>query len=119
MSLTIAAIAGPAITGSARADGFLDGAYGSPDGCTYDRTGDSSGADDFLLLTDKGVTTSVSACTFSGSPTATATGFTIKAQCESEDGDGPEEIATLQKSDNAYTVRFPDGTTLGPMPKCP
>ena len=36
---------------------FLDGAYGNKEGCTYAKTGESSGADVFLLLNDEGVTT--------------------------------------------------------------
>ncbi|CAN7424191.1 hypothetical protein [Neorhizobium sp. LjRoot104] len=102
----------------ARAATFLDGAYGSKEGCIYARTGESSGADDFLLLNDEGVTTSVSACEFKGPPKKTANGFTIKAQCDAEGEIGPEDSATLTKSAKGYTVSFPDGTKLGPMPKC-
>ncbi len=102
----------------AEAATFLDGAYGSKEGCIYAKTGESSGADDFLLLKDDGVTTSVSACEFKGAPTKTATGFTIKAQCDAEGEVGPEDTATLTKSAKGYTVSFPDGTKLGPMPKC-
>lgn len=97
---------------------FLDGAYGSKEGCTYAETGESSGADDFLLLNDEGVTTSVSACEFKGAPKKTANGFTIKAQCDAEGEVGPEDVATLTKSAKGYTVSFPGGTKLGPMPKC-
>jgi len=102
----------------AKAVTFLDGAYGSKEGCIYAKTGESSGADDFLLLKDDGVTTSVSACEFKGAPAKTATGFTIKAQCDAEGEVGPEDTATLTKSAKGYTVSFPDGTKLGPMPKC-
>ncbi len=79
---------------------------------------ESSGADDFLLLNDEGVTTSVSACEFKGAAKKTANGFTIKAQCDAEGETGPEDTATLTKSAKGYTVSFPDGTKLGPMPKC-
>lgn len=103
---------------SASAAKFLDGAYGSKDGCVYAKTGESSGADDFLLINDDGVTTSVSVCEFRGAATKTATGFTIKAQCDAEGEKGPAETATLTKSAKGYTVSFPDGTKLGPVPKC-
>lgn len=102
----------------AKAATFLDGAYGSKEGCIYARTGESSGADDFLLLKDDGVTTSVSACEFKGMPKTTANGFTIKAICEADGEVGPEDTATLTRSAKGYTVSFPDGTKLGPMPKC-
>ncbi|WP_146219229.1 hypothetical protein [Caulobacter sp. D4A] len=113
-----AVLAAMSIAVPAKAATFLDGAYGSKEGCIYARTGESSGADDFLLLNDKGVTTSVSACEFKGAPNKTADGFTIKAQCDAEGEVGPEDTATLIKSAKGYTVSFPDGTKLGPMPKC-
>jgi hypothetical protein len=102
----------------AQAAKFLDGAYGSKDGCIYAKTGDSSGADDFLLLTDERVTTSVSVCDFKGAATKTANGFTIKAECDAEGEKSPSETATITKSAKGYTVSFADGTKLGPMPKC-
>lgn len=113
-----AVIAAMSIAVPAKAATFLDGAYGSKEGCTYARTGESSGADDFLLLNDEGVTTSVSACEFKGAAKKTANGFTIKAQCDAEGEKGPEDTATLTKSAKGYTVSFTDGTRLGPMPKC-
>ncbi|CDZ63199.1 Hypothetical protein NGAL_HAMBI2605_23370 [Neorhizobium galegae bv. orientalis] len=113
-----AVIAAMSIAAPAKAATFLDGVYGSKEGCTYARTGESSGADDFLLLNDDGVTTSVSACEFKGMPKKTANGFTIKAACEAEGEVGPEDTATITKSAKGYTVSFPDGTKLGPMPKC-
>jgi hypothetical protein len=106
------------VSPDAHAAKFLDGAYGSKEGCIYAKTGDSSGADDFLLLTDERVTTSVSVCDFKGAATKTSTGFTIKAECDAEGEKGPVETATITKSAKGYTVSFPDGTKLGPMPKC-
>jgi hypothetical protein len=103
---------------NADAAGFLDGAYGSKDGCIYAKTGQSSGADDFLLLDDEGITTSTSTCDFSGEAVKTSTGFTIKAECEADGEPGSLDTATLTKSPKGYTVTFPDGTKLGPMPKC-
>ncbi|KAB1124406.1 hypothetical protein [Neorhizobium galegae] len=113
-----AVIAAMSIAAPAKGATFLDGAYGSKEGCTYARTGESSGADDFLLLNDDGVTTSVSACEFKGMPKKTANGFAIKAACEAEGEVGPEDTARITKSAKGYTVSFPDGTKLGPMPKC-
>ena len=117
-SIASTILAAISIAVPAKAAAFLDGAYGSKEGCIYARTGESSGADDFLLLKDDGVTTSVSACEFKGMPKKTASGFTIKAACEAEGEVGPEDTATLTRSAKGYTVSFPDGTKLGPMPKC-
>ena len=115
LGLTGGLIAAPA----ANAAKFLDGAYGNKDGCTFAKTGESSGADDFFLLNDEGITTSVSTCDFKGAATKTSSGFTIKAQCDAEGESGPAETATLTKSPKGYTVSFKDGTKWGPMPKCP
>jgi hypothetical protein len=105
-------------TGSVNAAAFLDGAYGSKEGCIYARTGESSGADDFMLLNDEGITTSVSTCDFRGEAKKTATGFTIQAECEADGEEGSLDTATLTKSNKGYTVTFPDGTKWGPLAKC-
>jgi hypothetical protein len=111
-------IATAGCAGTAQAAKFLDGPYGSKEGCIYAKTSESSGAEDFLLLTDAQLTTAFSFCEFKGAATRTKDGFTIRAQCDAEGETGPEQTATLRKSANGYTVSFPDGTTMGPMPKC-
>lgn len=108
-------LASPTISNAAS---FLDGAYGSKDGCKYAKTGDSSGADDFFLLKDDGITTAMAVCEFKGAATKTPNGFTIKTQCEAEGEKGDEELATLTKSAKGYTVTLKDGTKWGPAPKC-
>lgn len=97
---------------------FLDGAYGEKEGCHYAKTGESSGADVFFLLNDEGLTTSTAFCAFSGNPEKTATGFRIETQCESEGEQGDKEMVELTKSTKGYTIRFKDGTSWGPLPKC-
>ncbi len=104
--------------GTARAETFLDGAYGSKEGCIYARTAESSGAEDFLLLTDQQLTTAFAFCEFKGKAKKTGDGFTITAQCDAEGETGPQTTATLTKSAAGYTVSLPDGTKWGPMPKC-
>ncbi len=118
LGITAATLAVFTLAVPAKAAKFLDGAYGSKDGCTYAKTGESSGADDFLLINDEGVTTAFAVCEFKGAATKTATGFTIKAECDAEGEKGPAETATLTKSAKGYAVSFPDGTKLGPAPKC-
>lgn len=97
---------------------FLDGAYGNREGCIYARTGESSGADLFFLLNDEGVTTAASFCEFKSAAAKTATGFTIKAQCDAEGETGPVHTMTLTKSAKGYTITARDGTKWGPLPKC-
>lgn len=118
LAISAALLTALTIAAPAQAAKFLDGAYGSKDGCTYAKTGESSGADDFLLINDEGVTTAFAVCEFKGAATKTATGFTIKAECDAEGEKGRAETATLTKSAKGYAVSFPDGTKLGPAPKC-
>jgi hypothetical protein len=107
---------------SVAAPTFLDGAYGNKEGCLYARTGTSSGADEFFVLNDEGITTAVSYCQFAGEPTKTATGFTISAHCTAEGEEGDDASATetvaLDRSAAGYTIRFKDGTTWGPLAQC-
>ena len=102
----------------AQAAGFLDGAYGNREGCKYAKTGESSGADEFFLLNDEGITTAVSVCSFKGKASKTADGFTINAQCDAEGEIGPEGSVHLTRTQKGYTVKFEDGTEWGPLPKC-
>ncbi|MDO5896570.1 hypothetical protein [Agrobacterium sp. Azo12] len=97
---------------------FLDGAYGEKEGCRYSKTAESSGADIFFLLNDDGITTSTAYCAFSGTAEKTSSGFRIQTQCESEGEQGDKEMVDLTKSTKGYTIRFKDGTSWGPLPKC-
>ena len=105
-------------TASAEAATFLDGAYGNKEGCIYAKTGESSGADTFFLLNDKGMTTAMAQCLFKAAAVKTATGFTVRGQCEAEGETGPEDTVTLKRTAEGYTVSFPDGTTWGPLAQC-
>lgn len=111
---------------SVAAPTFLDGAYGSKEGCLYARTGESSGADSFFVLNDEGITTATAYCQFMGEATPTPQGFTIRTRCTAEgetdtttSGDAPaEETVALDRSAAGYTIRFEDGTTWGPLAQC-
>ncbi len=98
---------------------FLGGAsYGDKEGCQYARTGESSGADVFFLLTAESITTAASVCTIVGPAEKTGKSFRLPIQCEAEDGVGEKETVTLEPSKDAYTVRFADGNTWGPLKRC-
>jgi hypothetical protein len=114
----LAILTAATLSGHVQAAGFLDGAYGNKDGCAYARSGESTGSENFFLLTDANITTAVSVCEFKGAPKKTATGFTIRAQCDAEGEIGPEDTATLTRTAKGYTVSFPDGTKWGPLAKC-
>lgn len=102
----------------AHAEKFLDGAYSNKEGCIYAKTGESSGADVFFLLTDKGVTTATAVCEFTSTATGTKTGLTIKTQCDAEGELDPIDTMTLTKSPKGYAIGMTDGTRWGPLPKC-
>ncbi|MDO9414996.1 hypothetical protein [Pararhizobium sp.] len=117
--LTIAFAVCALATGAHAEQKFLDGAYGNKDGCAYAKSGESSGSDDFFLLTDEGVTTAVSYCAFTGAMAKTPKGFAGKVSCEEEGGNGgSEETVELLSESGAYTVAFADGTLWGPIAKC-
>lgn len=102
----------------AQAEKFLDGAYGNKEGCTYARTGESSGADVFFLLDDKGITTATAYCEFKDKAVPSGNGFKVRAQCESEGETGALDMVDLTKSAKGYSIAFKDGTRWGPLPKC-
>lgn len=109
---------------AANADGLnlaIGGNYGSKEGCVYAKTGDSSGADDFLLLTPNSITTSVFACDFKKILKKDGDSFTVSGSCQAdgEDGNDDQKIQVSRADKNSYRVSFDDGTKLGPIKKCP
>ena len=117
-SLALFAACGCVSGVSIAAPTFLDGAYGNAEGCIYAKTGESSGADAFFLLNDEGITTATAYCQFEGTAVKTASGFSIRTQCDAEGEVGPKETVALDRSATGYTIRFNDGTTWGPLSQC-
>jgi hypothetical protein len=112
ISLSMAA---PAIA----SETFLDGDYGNKDGCAYSRTGESTGSDNFFLLTNEGITTAASYCSFKGPVTKNGTSFaaTVSCSAEGESGEADESVEILLTR-KEYTIAFKDGTRWGPLKKC-
>lgn len=107
----------------AHADGLqvaIGGNYGSKEGCIYAKTGESSGADTFMLLKPDSVTTSVFYCEFKKLVKTSSDSFTVSASCQAEGEDsGSDEVVDITRADkNSYRVLFEDGTKLGPLKKC-
>ncbi len=113
--LTSFAVAAPAVASEA----FLDGDYGNTDGCAYSRTGESTGSDNFFLLTNEGITTAASSCSFKGPVTKNGTSFAATVSCseEGESGEADESVEILRTRQD-YTIAFKDGTRWGPLKKC-
>jgi hypothetical protein len=108
---------------SAHADGLglaIGGNYGSKEGCVYAKTGESSGADSFMLLTPDAVTTSTSYCEFKKIIKTSGDSFTVSAACqaEGEDSSADETMDISHADKNSYRILFEDGTKLGPLKKC-
>jgi hypothetical protein len=108
---------------SASADGLglaIGGNYGSKEGCVYAKSGESSGADTFMLLTPDAVTTSVSYCEFKKIVKTSGDSFTVSAACqaEGEDNSADETMDINRVDKSSYRILFEDGTKLGPLKKC-
>lgn len=98
----------------------LDGAYGSKEGCIYARTGDSSGADDFFLLTKEALTTSTAACDIKavGKTSGDTTEVTFSCQAEGEDGAGDVAGRIVKSGKAGIKVTMDDGSSWGPYKRC-
>lgn len=111
-------MAAPALAQAA--GGPLDGNYGNKEGCIYARTGDSSGADDFFLLTKEALTTSVAACEIKkiGKTNGDATDVTFSCQAEGEDSGGDIAGKVIRTGKDAVKVTMDDGSSYGPYKRC-
>lgn len=116
--LTLALVVLPAVLLAAEPP--LDGSYGNTDGCLYDRTGDTNGSDNFFLMTAQAITTSASYCEFKTVDASTADGFRATVTCQEEGSeDGSDfKLAVSRSGTDAYTIKFDDGTTWGPLQRC-
>ncbi|WP_428425864.1 hypothetical protein [Pararhizobium sp.] len=118
--ISLFVVTGLAMTGAADAQqAFLDGSYGNKDGCAYAKTGESTGSDNFFLLTNEGITTAASYCSFKAPVMKNGTSFTATVSCskEGESGEADESVEILRTGKD-YTIAFKDGTRWGPLKKC-
>jgi hypothetical protein len=98
----------------------LDGAYGNKDGCAYAASGESIGSDDFFLLTEEGVTTAASYCSFGKILETDGRSYRVELNCEAEGETSPSFTANVTYTVPDYTITFPEdpGVTWGPLKKC-
>lgn len=106
----------PALAGNAP----LDAAYGNRDGCLYANTGESTGSDDFFLLTGEAITTAASYCEFKSISGAKDEGFGAALTCQEEGGGTADgiDVEIVRSAEDSYKIVFPDGNTWGPLKKC-
>lgn len=98
----------------------LTAAFGNKDGCVYALTGESSGSDDFFLLTADAVTTATSYCEIGKILNAEGQNFQVEMTCESEGETGEPAKADITRSELGYSITFTgdQAVTWGPLPEC-
>ena len=111
-----------AMATSAAADTLpIKGSYGNKDGCAYAKSGESTGSDDFFLLTPEAITTSASSCEFKKVLKTDGASFTATVSCQEEgEENGTDYTAKLSSGPKGYTVTFTDDAAIhwGPMALC-
>ena len=118
MRHTVAFVAMLAGSGAvAAAETFPGGTFGEREGCRYAKTGESSGADEFLLLNAEGITSSTAFCALKKATTKGKSAYALVLSCETE-GESGEESGTATYKNDAWTVRLEDGTVWGPIKRC-
>lgn len=122
LAVMIVSATGVAPVGAALAENLpIKGSYGNKDGCAYAKTGESTGSDDFLLLTNESVTTASTHCTFSDVSKKSKNAFGVTANCEEEgnaDALAPFEIVIEPAGKDRYALKIDDGQTWGPLALC-
>ena len=98
----------------------IDASYGSKEGCIYAKTGESSGADDFLLMTPDDIRTSVGFCEYKSLVKTEGNTMTVILSCaaEGEDTNTDFQADFILTGKKTYDVKFADGTAWGPFKKC-
>lgn len=99
----------------------IKGSYGNKDGCDYAMTGETTGSDNFFLLTSEAVTTASAYCTFREVHENPDEGFAVTASCK-EEGDSEEQapfdIDIDPAGPDSYLLKVDDGSTWGPLALC-
>jgi hypothetical protein len=98
----------------------IDGKFGNKDGCAYAKTGESTGSDDFFLLTPEAMTTATAYCEVKtvGKTKGDTTSVVFGCQAEGEDSVSDSPAKLIRAGKNAYKVTFDDGTVWGPLKRC-
>ena len=98
----------------------IDGKFGNKDGCAYAKTGESTGSEDFYLLTPEAMTTATAYCEVKtvGKTKSETTNVVFSCQAEGEEGGTDSPAKVIRADKNAYKVVFDDGTSWGPLKRC-
>lgn len=118
--LTIVSLA--ALSTAAFADTLpIKGSYGNKDGCAYAKSGESTGSDNFFLLTSEAITTAASYCEIKKLVKTEGKNFTATVSCQAEGEEGEsEDTAKIISGPKGYTIGFTSDAAIkwGPLPQC-
>ena len=118
--LTIVSLA--ALSTAANADTLpIKGSYGNKDGCAYAKSGESTGSDNFFLLTSEGITTAASYCEIKKVLKTEGKDFTATVACQAEGEESSnEDTVKITSGAKGYTIGFvaDAAITWGPLPLC-
>lgn len=118
--LTIVYLA--ALSSAAYADTLpIKGSYGNKDGCAYAKSGESTGSDNFFLLTSEAITTAASYCEIKKLVKTEGKNFTATVSCQAEGEEGEsEDTAKITSGPKGYTIGLASdaGIKWGPLALC-
>jgi len=118
--LTIVSLA--ALSTAAFADTLpIKGSYGNKDGCAYAKTGESTGSENFFLLTSEAITTAASYCEIKKLVKTEGKNFTATVSCQAEGEEGEsEDTAKITSGPKGYTIGLASDAAIkwGPLPLC-
>ncbi|MFP3546263.1 hypothetical protein SB748_22620 [Rhizobium sp. SIMBA_035] len=99
----------------------IKGSYGNKDGCAYAKSGESTGSDNFFLLTSEAITTAASYCEIKKLVKTEGKNFTATVSCQAEGEEGEsEDTAKITSGPKGYTIGFTSDAAIkwGPLPLC-
>ena len=98
----------------------IDGKYGNKAGCLYAKTGETTGEDDFILLTPEDIRSAVAFCEIKSIGKATGNKISTTLSCADEGEAGNMNLSAdvIRTSQDSYRVDFSDGTSWGPFKRC-
>ena len=118
--LTIVSLA--ALSTAAFADTLpIKGSYGNKDGCAYAKSGESTGSENFFLLTSEAITTAASYCEIKTLVKTEGKNFTATVSCQAEGEEGEsEDTAKITSGPKGYTIGLASDAAIkwGPLPLC-
>ena len=117
---SLALVAAAMLATAAEADTLpIKGNYGNKDGCSYAKSGESTGSDNFFLLTSEAITTAASVCTIKKLIKTDGKSFIAAVSCQAEDGES-DDTARISYGPKGYTIGFTSdaSTKWGPLPPC-